>query len=180
MSTITSPPRQRTVAWADPLATARAGGDMAGLAFLQAIRDGALPPPPAIVLLGIEMAVVEPGRVVMRLAPGEHLYNPLGAVHGGMIATVLDSAMTCAVHATLPKGRLCTTLEIKVNFVRALTEAAGMVSAEGRLVQAGRQVALAEGRLTGVDGRLYATASTTCLLFDRPSGAMETSGANHG
>jgi uncharacterized protein (TIGR00369 family) len=180
MDTMTPPPRQRTVAWSDPAATAAAARGMAGLAFLQAVRDGVLPPPPVVVLLGIELAAVEAGRVVMRLAPGEHLYNPIGSVHGGMIATLLDSVMGCAVHSTLPRGRFYTTLEIKVNFVRALTEAAGVVSGEGRVVQAGRQVALAEGRLTGADGRLYATASTTCLVFDLPAGGRETSGANHG
>ncbi|MBN9510200.1 MAG: PaaI family thioesterase [Alphaproteobacteria bacterium] len=180
MDTMNPPSRQRAVAWSDPVATAEAARGMAGLAFLQAIRDGALPPPPVAVLLGTELAEVEAGRVVMRLAPGEHLYNPIGSVHGGMIATLLDSVMGCAVHSTLPQGRFYTTLEIKVNFVRALTEAAGVVSGEGRVVQAGRQVALAEGRLTGANGRLYATASTTCLVFDLPAGGPQMNGANHG
>jgi uncharacterized protein (TIGR00369 family) len=175
MDTMSAPLRQRTVAWTDPAATARAARGMAGIAFLQAVCDGALPPPPAIALLGIEVAMVEPGRVVMRLAPGEHLYNPMGSVHGGMIATLLDSVMACAVHSTLAQGRLSTTLEIKVSFVRALTEAAGVVSAEGWVVQVGRQVALAEARLTGGDGRLYATGSTTCLVFDAPADGPDTS-----
>ncbi len=161
-------PRERTVAWGDPKAAARAGRTMAGLDFLLAMRDGALPPPPALVLLGIEMAEAEPGRVVMRLAPGEHLYNPLGSVHGGLIATLLDSVMGCAVHSTLPRGRGYTTLEIKVNYLRPVTEATGVVSAEGRVVHAGRQAAVAEARLTDAAGKLYATASTTCLVFDLP------------
>ena len=161
-------PRERTVAWGDPKAAARAGRTMAGLDFLRAMRDGVLPPPPALVLLGVEMADAEPGRVVMRLAPGEHLYNPLGSVHGGLIATLLDSVMGCAVHSTLPRGRGYTTLEIKVNFLRAVTDATGVVSAEGRVVHAGRQAAVAEARLTDSAGKLYATASTTCLVFDLP------------
>ena len=162
------PRRERTVSWSDPKEAARAGRAMAGLDFLIAMRDGTLPSPPALVLLGIEMAEAEPGRIVMRLLPGEHLYNPLGSVHGGMIATLLDSVMGCAVHSTLPQGRGYTTLEIKVNYLRAVTEGAGVVSAEGRVVQAGRQAAVAEARLTDAAGKLYATASTTCLVFDLP------------
>jgi uncharacterized protein (TIGR00369 family) len=168
MNMTDSAARRRVVAWSDPNATARAGREMAGLDFLRALRDGALPPPPAIVLLGIELVAAEPGRVVMRLGPGEHLYNPLGSVHGGMIATLLDSVMGCAVHSTLPRGRFFTTLEIKVNYIRSVTATDGVVSAEGQVVQAGRRVAVAEARLTGADGRLYATASTTCLVFDLP------------
>jgi len=168
MNMTEAPVRRRAVTWSDPTATARAGREMAGLDFLRALRDGALPPPPAIVLLGIELVEAERGRVVMRLVPGEHLYNPLGSVHGGMIATLLDSVMGCAVHSTLPRCRFYTTLEIKVNYIRSVTATAGMVSAEGQVVQAGRQVAVAEARLTDADGRLYATASTTCLVFDLP------------
>ena len=162
--------RRRVVTWSDPKAAAQAGRRMAGLDYLRAMRDNGVAPPPVTRLLGIEMAEAEAGRVVMRLQPGEHLYNPLGAVHGGMIATLLDSVMGCAVHSTLPQGRGYTTLEIKVNFLRAVTEATGVVSAEGLVVQAGRQAAVAEGRLTDAAGKLYATASTTCLVFDLPPG----------
>ena len=165
MSTTDADLRRRVITWSDPTATATAGRSMAGLDFLHALRGGALPPPPAL-LLGIEMVAAERGRAVMRLAPGEHLYNPLGTMHGGMIATLLDSVMGCAVQSTLPQGRFYTTLEIKVNYLRAVTEAVGMVSAEATVVQSGRQVAVAEARLSGADGRLYATASTTCLVFD--------------
>jgi len=161
--------RQRVVTWSDPKAAAQLGRGMAGIDYLRAMRDRAVPPPPVVLLLGIEMAEVEAGRVVMRLQPGEHLYNPLGSVHGGMIATLLDSVMGCAVHSTLPRGRGYTTLEIKVSYLRAVGEATGTVSAEGQVVHAGRQAAVAEGRLTDATGRLYATASTTCLLFDLPA-----------
>lgn len=166
MSTTNPPGRHRAVTWSDPAVTARAARQMAGLDFLRAMRDGALPPPPAIVLLGIELVEAERGRVVMRLAPGEHLYNPLGSVHGGMIATLLDSVMGCAVQSMLPSGRFYTTLEIKVNYIRPLSATDATVSAEGKVVQVGRRVAVADGRLTGAAGRLYATASTTCLVFD--------------
>lgn len=160
--------RRRVVTWADPKAAAQAGRGLAGLDYLLAMRDGVLPLPPALLLLGIEMPEAEAGRVVMTLRPGEHLYNPLGSVHGGMIATLLDSVMGCAVHSTLPQGRGYTTLEIKVNYLRALTERTGTVSAEGRVTQAGRSAAFAEASLTDASGRLYATASTTCLVFDIP------------
>jgi uncharacterized protein (TIGR00369 family) len=94
-------------------------------------------------------------------------YNPLGTVHGGWFATLLDSAVGCAVHSTLPADKAYTTLELKLNIVRALTEAVPVVRAEGRLIHGGRQVATAEGRLVGPDGKLYAHATTTCLIFDR-------------
>ncbi|HTR15974.1 MAG TPA: PaaI family thioesterase [Acetobacteraceae bacterium] len=171
MTTMPTDGRQRLVTWDDPQATARAARGMAGLAFLRAVRDGILPPPPVAALLGFDLTEVEEGRVVMRLPPGEHLFNPLGSVHGGMIATLLDSVMGCAVHTTLPLGRFYTTLEFKVNFLRAVTQQAGAVSGEGRVVQSGRQVAVAEASLTGADGKLYATASTTCLVFDLPKDA---------
>lgn len=164
----TTSARQRMVRWDDPHALAQAARGMAGLAFLRAVRDGDLPPPPVATLLGFDLTEADEGRVVMRLAAAEHLFNPLGSVHGGMIATLLDSVMGCAVHSTLPLGRFYTTLEFKVNFLRAVTQQAGVVSGEGRVVQSGRQVAVAEARLIGADGRLYATASTTCLVFDLP------------
>jgi uncharacterized protein (TIGR00369 family) len=93
----------------------------------------------------------------------------MGTVHGGWFATMLDTAMGCAVHSTLPAGKAYTTLELKLNLVRALTDAVPLVRAEGRLVHGGRQVATAEGRLVGPDGKLYAHASTTCLVFDQAS-----------
>ena len=161
--------RQLTVTWQDPKAAAQAGHGMAGIDYLRAMMEQRLPPPPVIQLLGIRMASVESGVVGMELPVGEHLYNPLGSVHGGMIATILDSVMGCAVHSTLPLGRGYTTLEIKVNYLRAVTDALGTVRAEGRVVHAGRQSAVADARLVDVAGRIYATASTTCLVFDLPS-----------
>jgi uncharacterized protein (TIGR00369 family) len=104
----------------------------------------------------------------MRMIPAEYHYNPLGSVHGGILATLLDSVMGCAVHSTLPKGRGYTSLEIKVNYVRAVTGESGELSAEGRMVHGGRRSAVAEGRVVDAKGRLCATASTTCLVFDLP------------
>ncbi len=120
-------------------------------------------------LLGFEMGDIDPGRVSMTLLPGEHLSNPGGSMHGGMMATLLDSVMGCAVHSTVPLGRGYTTLEIKVNYLRAVTAASGLLTAVGMVVHGGRQMAVAEGRATDAAGRLVATASTTCLLFDLPA-----------
>lgn len=161
--------RRRVVTWSDPKLLAEAGQSMAGIEFLRSVLAGELPPPPIAELLGFVVAEVDEGRVVMRLPPGEHLYNPLGTVHGGVLATLLDSVMGCAVQTTLPRGRGYTTLEIKVNYVRAVTEASGELTADGRVVHAGRRSAVADAKLSDARGRLCATASTTCLVFDLPA-----------
>jgi uncharacterized protein (TIGR00369 family) len=163
-----APSRRRVVAWADPRSIAVPGQSLAGLDFLRSLIAGEIPSPPVIQLLGIEFLSVEPGTATMRMPAAEHLFNPLGCVHGGSLATLLDSVMGCAVHATLPVGRAYTTLEFKLNFLRAATERSGLLTAVGQVVHAGRQQAVAEGRITDEFGRLVATASTTCLLFDRP------------
>ncbi len=137
---------------------------------MQAYVRSEVPAPPVMALLGVQLGSVEPGKVSMRLPPAEHLYNVLGSVHGGVIATLLDSAMGCAVHTSLPAGRGYTTLEFKVNFVRKVTVESGTMTAEGRLLHSGRHTALAEASLIGPDGKLYAIATTTCLVFDLPSG----------
>jgi uncharacterized protein (TIGR00369 family) len=136
-----------------------------GLEFLQKIGDGELPPPPIAELMGFVPVEVEHGRIVFQGTPGPQHYNPSGAVHGGYAATLLDSAVGCAVHSTLPAGTGFTTLELKVNYVRAMTEKTGPVRAEGKVISAGKQVAIAEGRIVDADGKLYAHATTTCLIF---------------
>jgi uncharacterized protein (TIGR00369 family) len=162
--------RERTFAWSDPQITADAGRGMPGLAFMLGLRDGSVPAAPIAALVGLSIAEVEDGRVVMRLTPAEYHYNPIGTMHGGILATLLDSVMGCAVHTTLPQGRGYTSLEIKVNYVRAVTNDSGELSAEGRIVHAGRRSAVAEGTVRDAKGRLCATASTTCLVFDLPVG----------
>jgi uncharacterized protein (TIGR00369 family) len=161
-----APQRRRVVEWADPAVVARAGHKVDGLTFLRAMMAGEVPPPPLIALLGIDLVSAEPGGVTMRMEPGEYLYNPLGSIHGGALASLLDSVMGCAVHSTLPLGRGYTTLEIKVNYLRAVTAASGPLTAVGEIVHAGRRQAVAEARLRDGAGRLCATASTTCLLLD--------------
>lgn len=148
---------------------------MSGLELLRAMQEGRIPPPPIMGTVGYGLEALEEGRVSFALVPEEFHYNPIGVVHGGVAATLLDTAMACAVHSTLPAGSGYTTLELKVNFVRALTVDCGRVVAEGRVVHRGGRVATAEGRLTGDDGRLYAHASTTCMIFrGTPAPAPET------
>jgi uncharacterized protein (TIGR00369 family) len=160
--------RRRVIEWQDPVATAETGRGMSGLEYLERIRDGELPAPPIAALVGFTLAEVVPGRVVYECAPGEFHYNPLGSVHGGIAATLLDSAMGCAIHATLPKGRFYTTVELKVNYVRAITAATGPIRAIGEVIHPGRQIATAEGKLVDGAGKLYCHATTTCLVFDLP------------
>ena len=140
--------------------------DLSGLDYLRAIADGRIPPPPIAVLLGMGIVEVERGRVTFSLEVGEHLYNPIGSVHGGIFATLLDSAMGCAVHSTLDPGQAYTTLTLSVNLVKALTLSTPSVVATGQVVSAGRRVVTASGQITGHDGTLYAHATTTCLAVE--------------
>lgn len=142
--------------------------DLSGLETMQAMLAGDLPPPPIAETLDFMLISVAHGEAIFQGRPQCRHYNPLGTVHGGWFATLLDSALGCAVHTTMPQGRSYTTLEFKVNLVRALTERVPLVRAIGKVVHSGRQVATAEASLIGHDGRLYAHASTTCLVFDLP------------
>jgi len=139
-----------------------------GMEVFEAIFAGEIPPAPIGDTLDFVPIHVAAGEAVFQGRPQRRHYNPLGTVHGGWFATLLDSALGCAIHATLPAGKGFTTLELKVNMVRALDESVPLVRAEGKVVHAGRQVATAEGRMVGPDGKLYAHATTTCLIFDHP------------
>jgi uncharacterized protein (TIGR00369 family) len=139
-----------------------------GMAMFEGIFNGELPQPPIGQTLDFVPIHVEPGRAVFQGRPQFRHYNPLGTVHGGWFATLLDSAVGCAVHSMMPAGKAYTTLELKINIVRALTDRVPLVRAEGKIIHAGGQTATAEGRLTGPDGKLYAHATTTCLVFDFP------------
>ena len=132
------------------------------------LSAGPPPRPPIGDTLDFMPIKIERGLAVFQGRPQTKHYNPMGSVHGGWFATLLDSAVGCAVHSTLPAGKGYTTLELKLNIVRALTDAVPLVRAEGRVIHVGRQLATAEGRLVGADGKLYAHATTTCLVFDRP------------
>jgi len=160
--------RERTTTWQDPSISAGRVGRESGLELLQALRDGEVPPPPILSTVGFDLDVVEEGRVVFTLEPAEHHYNPIGSVHGGVFATVLDSALGCAVHSVLPAGAGYTSLDLNVKFLRGMTVDTGRATCEGRVVQRGRRTALAEATLTDERGRLLATATSTCLLFEVP------------
>ena len=153
--------------------------DLSGLDYLRAIADGRVPPPPIAVLLGMGIVDVEPGRVSFSLEVGEHLYNPIGSVHGGVFCTLLDSAMGCAVHSILDRGHAYTTLELKVNLVKALTLDTPSVVATGQVISAGRRVVSASGQITGPDGTLYAHGTTTCLAIE-PRGAANGRNGHNG
>ena len=136
-----------------------------GLGFLRALIAGELPAPPITQTLGFLLVEAEPGRAVFRGTPEFRHYNPIGVVHAGFAATLLDSALGCSVHTTLAKGERYTTLEIKINLVRALTTETGPVTAEGRVIHRGRSIATAEAHLKDGAKRLYAHATTTCMIF---------------
>jgi uncharacterized protein (TIGR00369 family) len=157
--------RTRIATWEDPRISASAARTMGGRAFLEAIARGELPAPPIMRLLNAGFGELDEGRVVFTLEPAEYHYNPIGSVHGGVITTICDSAMGCAIQSTLPAGVGYTTLELKVNFLRAVTVETGPMRCEGKVIHVGGRAASAEARLTDAEGRLYAHATTTCLVF---------------
>jgi uncharacterized protein (TIGR00369 family) len=136
-----------------------------GLDFLKAIIDGTLPQPPIAETLGFQLVEAAQGRAAFEGVPKFRHYNPIGSVHGGFTATLLDSALACAIFATMAKGDAWTTLELKINYVRPLTKDTGLVRAEGRIIHRGRTVATSEGDLKDRGGKLYAHATTTCMIF---------------
>jgi uncharacterized protein (TIGR00369 family) len=139
---------------------------LSGLELLQRMLAGEFAAPPIMQTLDYTLVHVESGVAVVEGTPKEWAYNPLGTIHGGYTATLLDTVVACAVHSTLPAGVSYTTLELKLNFTRPLLSSTGPVRAEGKIVHAGSRVATAEGRLIGVnDKKLYAHASTTCLIM---------------
>lgn len=138
---------------------------MTGIDFLRAIFEGRLPAPPIMQNIEPFDYTVEPGVVWFRSIPGFRHYNPIGSVHGGYAATLLDSAMGLAVHSMLPAGTGYTTLEFKISFIRGMTKDTGVVRSEGRTLNVGRRAATAEARLTDAKDRLLAHATTTCLVF---------------
>ncbi len=136
-----------------------------GLGFLKAIIAGTLPQPPICDVMGFHLAEADPGRTVFEGLPDLRHYNPIGSVHGGFAATLLDSALGCAIFSTLRKGDAWTTLELKLNYVRGMSGDTGPVRAEGRVIHRGRTVATSEGDLKDAAGKLYAHATTTCMIF---------------
>jgi uncharacterized protein (TIGR00369 family) len=157
--------RERTFSWDDPVAIANAGAGLSGLEFLAAIRDGTIPKPPVMQTLDIDGISFAAGNVAFGLTPAEFHYNPIGVVHGGVLATLLDSACGCAVHTMLPRGVFYTSLDLTLKFLRPVTTATGPLTATGTVTHLGRRTALAEARLTDAAGKLYATATSSCLIM---------------
>lgn len=140
-----------------------------GMEFLDAILGGRLPAPPFGALIDVLPIKMERGVSIFQGKPQEKHYNPLGSVHGGWLSSLLDSALGCAIHTLLPAGKGYTTLELKVNMIRRLTRDVPLVRATGRTIHVGSQVGIAEADIKGPDGKLFARATTTCLIFDIPS-----------
>ncbi|MET9476882.1 PaaI family thioesterase [Streptomyces sp. NPDC002917] len=161
--------RSRTYEWEDPAVSAAAVGQTTGLEFVREIATGRLPGPPIAATLDFTLDEAEHGRVVFSLVPGEEHYNPIGSVHGGVYATLLDSAAGCAVQSTLPAGMGYTSLDLTVKFLRPVTVDTGRIRAVGTVISSGRRTALAEARLLDEKDRLLAHATSTCMLFPLPA-----------
>jgi uncharacterized protein (TIGR00369 family) len=158
--------RTRSFSWEDPSTGAAVARGFSGLECMHAIMDGTLPPPPIAQLLDFTIVEAEEGRAVFAMEPAEWMYNPIGSVHGGIAATLIDSCMGCAVHTTLEAGVAYTTADLQVRYIRAMSDTTGRVLAVGRVVHRGRRTATAEGRLfVGSDETLIAHASTGCVIL---------------
>jgi uncharacterized protein (TIGR00369 family) len=163
--TETEPTRERSYTWSDPALIAAEAMQMDGLAFFAAMAEGKIPPPPIAATLGMDAMTVTAGQVAFSLTPQEFHYNPIGTMHGGAFATLLDSACGCAVHSALSAGTFYTSLDLAVKFLRPVTVATGKITATGTVTHLGRRTALAEARITDAAGKLYATATSSCLIF---------------
>lgn len=158
--------RRRELVWQDPVATAAAGATMTGMEYMTAIVSGELPPPPIAVTMQLRPIELEQGRVVFEGIPGEEHYNPIGVVHGGYAATLLDSALGCAVHTTLPAGVGYTSLGLEAKYVRPVTRDTGRVLCEANVLYRGRKQATAEATLTAESsGKLLASGTATCMIL---------------
>jgi uncharacterized protein (TIGR00369 family) len=162
----TTTTRTRTLAWEDPLSVAAEGAGLSGVEYMRQLAEGELPQPPIAVLMNMRPVEVEPGRAVFEGRPGEEHYNPIGVVHGGYAATLLDSALGCAVHTTLDVGEAYTTQTLEVKLVRPLTAQVGLVRAEAEVAYRGRRQATAQAKLVeAATGKLLAHATATCMVM---------------
>ena len=159
------PDRYRVVTWQDPAELSDAARELPGLEFLHRIAGRQLPPPPVADLVGFSPTFISPGLVVFAYEPREEHYNALGTVHGGILTTILDAAMSCAVQSELESGVAYATVELKTSFVRPVTLAVGPLRAEGRIVHQGSRIATAEAKLLDEAGALYATSSSTSMIL---------------
>lgn len=146
---------------------------LSGLEFFRKLMNGEVDPPPMLQLLNIRLVEVEAGRVVFAADAEERFYNGTGVAHGGFAATLLDSALGCAINSMMPAGKRFTTLELKVNLTRPLTREVGTLRCEATVVHVGGRVATSEGRITDRNGKLYAHGTTTCIVVEPPRGSLE-------
>jgi uncharacterized protein (TIGR00369 family) len=158
-------PRTRTVSWDDPAGLSAKAASVSGLEYLEGMRDGTIAHPPISILVDFLLVEVEIGRVVFEIEPAEYHLNPFSAMHGGVTCGVLDAATGCAVHSTLPPGVGYTSIDVKVNYLRPITKDTGRLRCEGRVIQVGNRLGIAEGRMTDRDGKLYAYGVSTCMIF---------------
>jgi len=157
--------RTRTYSWGDAKSAAAAARAMSGKDYLTAVMNGTLPAGPIMDTLGFRLVEVGDGRAVFVCDPGEFLYNAIGSVHGGLAATLIDSAASCAVHTQLPAGTGYTTINLAVDYIKGIGDSAGELRCTGRVVRAGGRIGVADAELIGPDGTLYARGSATCLIL---------------
>lgn len=157
--------RIRTTTWEDPMTGAALGAIMSGMDYLQTMLAGKIPAPPIAVTMDFRLSEVSEGHAVFTGTPAEFHYNPIGVVHGGLIATLLDSALGCSIHSMLPAGTGYTTLELHVNFVRPLTRDTGEIRCEANVLHIGKRLGTAEAKVFDSAGKLYGHGTTTCMIF---------------
>ena len=157
--------RTLTISWDAPQLQEWSEGLVTGLDYLKELKDGRINPPPIGILVGYNIREVRFGYAAYELIPGEYHYNPFGTVHGGIISTLLDSTMTSAIITTLDKGKRCSTTDVKVNFIKSVTVETGPLRCEAEPIHVGNSLAIAEGRVTDMDGQLYAHGVSTCLII---------------
>lgn len=157
--------RKRLITWEDPAIGAATMPSMSGLDYLHSMMDKKLPPPPMGELMNMTLVKAEPGTATFTCHPNESHYNPIGTVHGGLVCTVLDSALGCAVQTTLPQGTGYTSIEIKVNYLRPIQAGNGPLTCTAVVSKPGSRVAFADGTITDATGKLLATATGSLLVF---------------
>lgn len=157
--------RERTYSWPDPEIFAKAARELDGVDFFRQLADGTFPAPPISATLGMTLVEVDDGRVVFEVIPQEWHYNPIGTVHGGVLATIADSALGCAVHTKLKAGTGYTSMDLNIKFTRAATLETGPLTCTGRVVTLGRRAATSESEITDRSGRVIAHAIATCLII---------------
>lgn len=156
----------RTYTWKDPLIGAKAAMELSGMDYLTKMLNGEIPGAPIANTMNFWLEELGEGVAIFKANPADFLYNPIGTVHGGFAATLLDSALGCCVHTTLEAGTAYTTAELHVNYVRPITADSGTLTCTGTVIHRGRKLATAEAKLTDEKGKLYAHGTTTCMIME--------------